>query len=252
MTLWRLEWLRLVRTKRWLALFGVFAFFGLLGPLTARYLADIVTFAGGDLEGATIQFPPPVPSDGMAQYTSNAMQIGTLVAVVIASGSLAFDAIPEMGTFLRTRVPDVRRILAPRLVVTVATVVAAFVVGAGLAWYETWALIGAPDAGPVLAGIGYGVLFLVWVVALVAAVAGRASSVLGTVMTSIVVLLVLPIFGISEAVGRWLPTHLGGALGALPAGALDPSEYLGATAVTVVTAAALLWAAAALAERREL
>ena len=32
--------------------------------------------------------------------------------------ALAFDAIPEMGVFLRTRVPDVKDILAPRLAVT--------------------------------------------------------------------------------------------------------------------------------------
>lgn len=252
MTLWRLEWLRLVRTKRWLALFGVFAFFGLLGPLTARYISDIVSFAGGDLEGATIEFPPPVPSDGMVQYTSNAMQIGTLVAVVIAAGALAFDAIPEMGAFLRTRVPDVRRILLPRLVVTTVAVLAAFAVGAGLAWYETWALIGAPDTASVLIGSGYGALFLVFVVALVAAVAGRAASVLGTVMASIVVLLVLPILGVSDAIGRWLPTHLGGALGALPAGTGEASDYLPAVVVTVAMTGLLLWAAGVLAGRREL
>jgi ABC-2 type transport system permease protein len=154
MSLWRLEWLRLIRTKRWIALVGVFVFFGLLGPLTARYLGEIIDFAGGELEGATIEFPPPVPADGMTQFVSNAMQIGTLVAVIVAAGALAFDAIPEMGVFLRTRVESVREILVPRVVVTTGAVLAAFLVGALTAWYETWALIGAPDTGAVLAGIG--------------------------------------------------------------------------------------------------
>ena len=54
MSLWRLEWLRLTRTKRWIALVGVYLFFGLLGPFTARYMAEIISFAGGELEGATI------------------------------------------------------------------------------------------------------------------------------------------------------------------------------------------------------
>lgn len=252
MTLWRLEWLRLVRTKRWVALFGVFVFFGIIGPLTARYLAEIIGFAGGELEGATVEFPPPVPSDGMAQYTSNAMQIGTLVAVVVAAGSLAFDAISEMGVFLRTRIPSIRDILTPRIVVTTLAVISAFVVGALLAWYETWALIGAPDAVAVVWGIAFGCLFLVFVVALVTAAAGRSSSVLATVMVSIVILLVMPILGVADAIGRWLPTHLGGALGALPAGAAEPSDYLGATVVTLVVSAALFWLGSSLARRREL
>ena len=217
MSLWRLEWLRLTRTKRWIALLGVYLFFGLLGPITARYLGEILDVAGGDLEGATIVLPPPVPADGMAQYVGNALQIGTLVAVVVAAGALAFDAIPEMGIFLRTRAPDVRSLLTPRFVVTTAAVVGSFVLGGLAAWYETWALIGGLDAGDVLAGLLLGSLFLVFVVALVAAVAGRASSVLGTVMISILVLLVMPIFGIADAIGRWLPSHLGGALAAIPA-----------------------------------
>jgi ABC-2 type transport system permease protein len=252
MSLWRLEWLRLVRTRRWMALLGVFLFFGFLGPLGARYLSEIVGFAGGELEGATIEFPPPVPADGMTQYVSNAMQIGTLVAVIVAAGALAFDAVPEMGVFLRTRVRSVRDILLPRFVVTAVAVLASFLVGAIAAWYETWVLIGAPDTGAVLAGIGYGLLFLLFVVALVAAVAGRASTVLGTVMVSIVVLLVMPILGVAEAIGRWLPTHLAGALGALPSGAVEASDYLGAAAVTVVVTVALMWAAVQLAQRREL
>ena len=43
MNLWRLEWLRLFRTKRIIGLVGIWVFFGLLGQLTARYLADIIT-----------------------------------------------------------------------------------------------------------------------------------------------------------------------------------------------------------------
>lgn len=252
MNLWRLEWLRLIRTKRWVALVGVFVFFGLLGPLSARYIAEIVSFAGGELEGATIEFPPPVPADGMAQFVSNAMQIGTLVAVVVAAGALAFDAVPEMGVFLRTRIPSVGRILMPRVVVTTSAVVVSFVLGALTAWYMTWALIGSPDAGSIVIGLLLGVMFLLFLVALVAAVAGRASSVLGTVMVSIVVLLVMPILALSDAIGRWLPTHLAGALGALPAGGTEPGDYLGSAIVTAAATAALFWVGVHFARRREL
>lgn len=252
MTLWRLEWLRLIRTRRWVALLGVYVFFGLLGPLTARYLGEIISLAGGELDGAVIQLPPPVPADGMAQYAENALQLGTLVSVIVAAGSLAFDAIPEMGVFLRTRVPRVWRVLAPRLVVTAGAVLLTFVFGALMAWYETWALLGPPDAPAVLAGIGFALLFLVFVVALVGAIAQKAGSVLGTVMGSIVVLLVMPVAGVAGVVGRWLPTHLAGALGSLPAGTAVPGDYLGASMVTLAATAGLVWLAVELAGRREL
>lgn len=252
MSLWRLEWLRLLRTKRWVALFGVFLLFGFIGPLTARYLSEIVSLAGGELEGATIEFPPPVPADGMAQYVSNAMQLGTLVAVVVAAGALAFDAVPEMGVFLRTRVKRVSGILAPRLLVTVAAVVSAFLLGALAAWYETWVLIGSPGTSEVIAGMAYGSLFLVFAVALTGAVASRANSVLGTVMISVVVLLLLPIVGSVGTVGEWLPTHLAGALAALPAGATAPADYIGVAAVTAAVTVVLVWLSVRVAEQREL
>jgi hypothetical protein len=56
-------------------------------------------------------------------------------------------------------------------------------------------------------------------------------------MISVVVLLVMPIIGVAEAVGRWLPTHLAGALGALPAGAAEVSDYAGAAVVTAIASA---------------
>lgn len=250
MTLYRLELLRLFRTRRWLALLGVYVFFGIIGPLSARYLREIIDFAGGT-EGMTIEFPPPLPADGMIQYASNAMQIGTLVALVVAAGALAFDAIPEMGVFLRTRVPDVRRILTPRLVVTTVAVVASFVAGALVAWYETWTLIGPVGVADVVLGTALGALFLCFVVALVAAMTGLTKSVLSTVLASVVVLLAMPILGVVRSLGRWLPTHLSGALGALPAGA-PAGDYTHATLVTVALTALLLWVAVITARRREL
>ena len=177
--------------------------------------------------------------------------VADVAVVVVAAGSLAFDALAEMGVFLRTRVPRVAAILTPRLVVVAGAAVAAFVLGSLTAWYETWALLGPLPAGQVLAGIGFGSLFLVFVTALVAAVAGWATSVLATVLISAVVLLVMPILGVVDAVARWVPTHLTGALAELPAGAAADS-YLPATVVTLIAIVGLVWVAVAGAERREL
>jgi ABC-2 type transport system permease protein len=251
MTLWKLEVLRLIRTRRIVALLGVYVFFGLLGPLSARYISEILDLAGSDLEGATIVLPDPVPADGMAQFVSNASQIGTLVAVVVAAGSLAFDAIPEMGVFLRTRVPGVGAILTPRRVVVAVATVTAFVCGALTAWYETWALIGSLPAGPILLGTGFGILFLLFVIALVAAVSGWARSVLGTVLICVVILLVMPILGVVDAVGRWMPTRLSGALAELPAGAAA-SDYIPAAVAALIATVGLVWLGIAGAKRREL
>jgi ABC-2 type transport system permease protein len=249
MSLWRLEWLRLVRTRRSVALLVVYLLFGFLGPVSARYLRDLIELAGDDVQ---ITVPDPVPPDGMAEYVANAMQIGIIVTVVVAAGALAVDAVPEMGAFLRTRVPSAWRLLAPRLAVTFAATASAFTLGALAAWYETWALLGGLNAADVLAGIALGILFLGYVVALVGAVAQWAKSVLATVMLSLLGLLTLPILGAVEAIGRWLPARLATALADLTAGRHDAGDYLRPAAVTVIATAALVFVALAGLRRREL
>lgn len=248
MTLWRLEWLRLVRTRRLLALLGVYVFFGLLGPVTARYLGEIMERFGGDVE---ITFPDPVPPDGIAQFVSNVTQIGLLVAVAVAAGALVVNSLPEMAIFLRTRVRPARRIVIPRYVVMTGAVVGAYTVGLGFAWYETAVLLGALPVGGMLLGLLFHALYLAFVVAVVAAVGSRSRSVVGTVGLSVVVLLVLPLVGVVDAIGQWLPSHLVGAQLGLLADS-STGDYLLSAAVTIAAIAGLLLLSFRKAETREL
>jgi ABC-2 type transport system permease protein len=245
---WRLEWYRLVRTRRWLALLGVYVLFGLGGPLLTAYMDQLVATAGG---GFTIITPEPTPAMAIEQYVSNASQIGLLVAIVVAAGGLSVDVRPEIGVFFRTRVPSALRLLAPRYVVATGAVVVAFLVGVVAAWYETVVLIGAPDAAGTIVGALLGALYLAFVVAVVALAASLAPSVVTTVAISIGVLLALPLVGIVEVVAPYLPSALVGALPDL-AGGGAAGDYLRATLTTVAATAAILALAVARTGRREL
>src|SRR5262245_33582413 len=90
--------------------------FGLTGPLTARYQEKILGRLSTN--GVRIEFPPPVPADGIAQFTGNAGQIGLLVVVLVAGSALAFDSRREMAVFLRTRVDGIGAIIGPAYAVT--------------------------------------------------------------------------------------------------------------------------------------
>lgn len=248
MNLWKLEWLRLIRTKRLVGLVGVYVFFGFLGPLSARYMEQILENFGG---GVQIVVPEPVAADGITAYVSNAAQIGLLVSVGLASGALAFDAKPQMGIFLRTRARHVRQILTPRVAVMSAAVVGAFVLGSLAALYESVVLLGSLPIGGWFLGTVLGSLYLVFVVAVVAAVASRASSVLVTVMVTVGVLLFLPILGIAPAIGEWLPSHLVGAVDGLVRGGTS-GDYVRSIVVTVVLSAAALRLAIRWSAQREL
>ena len=249
MNLWRLEWLRLVRTRRLLVVTGVYLFFGLTGPLTARYLSAILGRLG--TEGIRVEFPPPRPADGIAQFVGNASQIGLLVVVLVASSALAFDARREMAVFLRTRVDNVRHIVVPAYAVNAAAAGAALTIGALAAWYETAVLLGGLPPARMLAGIAYGVLFLAFAVAVVAFVAALVRGVLATAGVTLVALLGLAIVGNVTGTGRWLPTSLLSALAGLVDGT-RAADYLPAAVVTVVAGAVALLAAIGLTARCEI
>ncbi|MGK2928887.1 MAG: hypothetical protein ACSLFO_04850 [Acidimicrobiales bacterium] len=249
MTLLRLEILRVLRTRRWMLVVGVYAAFGLLGPLLARYMNELLERFGGDELMVVGQDPQPI--DGIVQFLSNATQLGLLAVIVVAAGSLAIDARPEVAAFLRTRVCDARTLLLPRLVVAASTVVAALVVGTAVAWAMTAVLLGGLPVGSMLLGTALGALYLLVVVVVVAFMATVARSVVGAVFASLVVLVALPIVSLVPAISAWLPSELLTAV----AGLIDGeglAEYLPAVGTSLVTIVVLVEASARRAQRREL
>lgn len=214
MSLWKLEALRLWRTQRWLILLAVFVSFGVLGPLTARYLPDLLEALGEEAAGS---IPAMTAVDGITQYVGNAAQIGILAVVFVAAAALAFDAKPEMAVFLRTRA-SVRDIIVPRVVVSAGASAAAFGIGLLIAYVLTGILLDWLDALAVVEGGILFALYLVFVVAVVALVSSFIRSVPGVAMLSVGILIVLALIGLVPQIAPWLPSELVGATDALVRG----------------------------------
>ena len=248
MNLWRLEWLRLLRTRSWIALAAVFLFFGLLGPISARYMEEILQRFAGDV---SVILPPPTPASGLEQYLGNVMQIGLLVVLAVAAGALAFDQPIERAAFYRSRVRRVWSLLAPRVAVVMLATVAAFVLGTLGAWYETVVLLGDLPAGAMLLGMLLTSLYLAFAVAVTAAVSSFVRAPLAIVPIAAGLLIVVPLLGLVGAIRDWLPSLLLGSLVGLVVG-VPPVEYIRPVLVTLAATAGLLWLATSRLERREL
>lgn len=248
MSLWRLEILRLFRTHRWIALFGVYLAFGLLGPVTATYLPDILTRVQSEM---TIIVPPPQPKDGMTNYINQVGQTGVIVVVAIAAGALAFDAHPGVSIFLRTRATGMWSLIRPRVTVTLAAAIAAYALGTLAVWYGTAVLLGPLPAGSMAAGLLCAALYLTFVIAVVAAAASLTRGTLGTVGLALITLLLLAIAGSVAPLHDWLPSSLVAAPANLLTGA-TLVDFLPAMAVAVVASAGLVAGAVWRLGRREI
>jgi ABC-2 type transport system permease protein len=246
MSAWRLERLRMTRTPRAIALGATYLTFGLLGPVTARYAQEILNRVE---PGVQVIMPAPAPKDGIANYISQVSQTGLIVVVVITAGALSFDARRGLSTFLRTRT-STWQLTAPRFTINAAAAVTAYTLGTAAAWYETALLLGSPPAGPMVAGLLCGAVYLVFAVATATAAASVARSTLGTIGITLGVLLALPVLGLAGPLHPWLPSTLVTA----PVALLDGSalsDYLPALAIAAASTVLLLAAATSRFGRRE-
>jgi ABC-2 type transport system permease protein len=89
-----------VRTMRLIVVLAVFGAFGILSPVLAKALPDIIRSAGGDIQ---ITVPTPTVRDAMDQFAKNVGQMGALIAILISMGAVATEK--ERGTagFLLTK-----------------------------------------------------------------------------------------------------------------------------------------------------
>lgn len=240
----RHEWRRLRRTHHATAVMATFALFGLLGPVLARYLPDIVSKAAAD--GMTITMPPATPADGFAQYLGNVSQLGLLVVCLVAVTGFNADGRRGVVIFYRLRQPSARRRLLPRWAALWSLASVAWVVGMVGAWYETVLLIGPVSVGRVVTATLTWLPYLALVVAVCALASTVVSSTSGAVGLAVGALLGLATLGMLPTVGDWLPAALVGA----PTDIVRGTHGLGDFAPSVATALAATLAAGAAAVAR--
>jgi ABC-2 type transport system permease protein len=249
MNAWRLEWLRATRSRRGFILAAVYVFFGLVGPLMAKYMPELVKYASSEI---TIIAPAPRPEHGIVNFVNQVGQTGLIVTVVVIAGALCFDARRGLAIFYRTRAPGPFALIWPRFVAGATLAVVAYVLGTVAAWLETSFVLGELSTVRVLEGVVLEAVFLVFAVAVVAAASTLARSTLSTVGIAFGVLfLVLPIAGVITQVAPWLPTKLANAPAALVTGT-EFDVYFRAVAVSVVATVGLLAFAARRARHRDL
>jgi ABC-2 type transport system permease protein len=230
MTLWRLEWLRLIRTRRWLSIAGVIVMFGFISPLTVRYAEDLLEQLGPT--DVQITLPPATPYEAMRQYVGNIQQLGTLVVVLVSASALALDSRPEVAAFLRSRVRSTRDLVIPKFALNAGVAALAFIAGSLAAWYETEVLLDSLPVGRTLLAIATGALFQVFVVATVALAAGLSKSFVQTAIYAVALLLSLPLLGLVGAISPWLPDQLSANLAELEE-ARSLADYLRPVLVTL-------------------
>ncbi len=213
------------RTSRMVAVAAVFVLFGILGPLTDRYMKELLDAIGSQGGGMTFQVPAPSLAGASAQILKNLTQFGIICALLLAMGSVAWEK--ERGTagMIMTKPASRAAFLAAKLVAISINLGVAVILGCGLAYVYTVLLY--PSAFPIggyLAMMG----LMWWTLVIFAAITMLGSTVTRSATAAagigLVALLVMGLVGAIPVVGAFMPSSL-------PASQLvlgkDPGNFLG-------------------------
>lgn len=241
------------RTRRLPVVAVLFVVVGIISPLTARYLNEILRLALADQLPAVL--PDPTVATVLEQLQKNLGQLGALVAIALAMGSVSGEL--DRGTAALVLAQPVGRpaFLAAKLVAIAAVLGIATLLAGAVAWIYTAVLF-----EPVPVGGWLAMTVLSWLALLAwAALTFLASAATGSTMASaglgFVALIGLGVVALVPVVDRFLPTGLAVPASLMAMGnwaAVDGGRLATAIAGSVALVAAALAGSVAAFRRRVL
>ncbi|GGC80334.1 ABC transporter permease [Enterococcus wangshanyuanii] len=96
-----------LRTYRFPVLITVFLLFGMMSPLFAKLLPEILKSLGDGGEGVVIKMPEPTAMDSWMQFFKNVGQMGMLVLIISFSGIMANEL--SKGTLINLLTKGMKR-----------------------------------------------------------------------------------------------------------------------------------------------
>lgn len=249
----RLRAREIVRTWRIWVLPAVVAFFAVTGPVTARFMREILGAALQSDGLGTVPLPEPTVYDAAAQWTGNLTQIVVLVVAVMAAGAITTELRSGVAAFLLVKPVSRVAYLMSHALVQLAFVTVVAAAGTVVTGLVTWAVFGSAPVGALAGATG------VWLV-LAAVVIGAsllASVVVdgaaGAAGAGIGAFFVLALLGVAPVLARHTPAGLITLTSTVGAGTQPADHTLWVpVAGGVVLAAALLAGAAVALRRKEL
>jgi ABC-2 type transport system permease protein len=205
-----------LRTGRLIAVAAVFVLFGIIGPLTDRYMKELFDAIGSESGGMQFTVPAPSLAGDLSQVIKNLSQFGIICALLLGMGAVAWEK--ERGTagMIMTKPASRAAVLAAKLVAIALNLALAVFLGCGLAYLYTVLLY--PDVFPAGGYLAMSVL-LWWTLVVFVAITLLGSTLTRSAVAaaglSFVAFLVLGLLVSLPVVGAWSPLAM-----------LAPAEHL--------------------------
>lgn len=119
-----------------------FLFFGLLSPLTAKYMPELLKMAGTQ-QGMYIEAKPPVVQDSLVQFHSNVIQVCLFIMIFIIMGMISREKERGTAAFLLVKPVSREIFILSKYLSMLALVAIGMTVGIGICGVYTYILFGS-------------------------------------------------------------------------------------------------------------
>jgi ABC-2 type transport system permease protein len=241
----RKELLEALRSQRLLVVSVVFLLLGIISPVGAKYLPELLQSIGAGQQGVQIIVATPTVNDAIAQFLKNVAGTGVFVALLLPMGAVAREKEQGTASFVLTK-PVSRQAFLAAKALALFFVLSAGVALATVAAYFYTALLFHPVSGGDFLGCALLILLSLLVFAsftfLGSALTQAPLAAVGIGATAWVVLSLL---GILPNVGEYMPAGLVTAAGEVALG--KSPDHLALTVlvnmVLILVALAASWLA---------
>lgn len=203
--LFKKELVEYYKTYKLLIVIAVLLLFGLSAPLLIKFLPEIIRMSG---EQIPIQLPAFEAGDAIRSYVSNLSQIGLLVAVLIAMGSIAQERERRTAVMTLSKPVSCLSFITAKLAALGLTFITGLILGAFGCYLYTVLLLGS------FSGTGFLVInllagfYLLFCISLTVMCSTLFRSQLAAGGLALVVLILLASISSVPLINKYLPNAL--------------------------------------------
>lgn len=239
-----------LRTYKLLILGAVFLIVGLMSPMAARFMPDILAMAG--LDPDALGLPDPSALDSYMQFFKNVSQLGMVVFVIVFSGLMANEL--AKGTLVNMLTKGLSRpvVLMAKTVFAVLAWTVVYLLALGVTYgYTVYYFPAMEFAHPFAAFFGLW-LFGVLLLALILFGGVLSGSYVGSLLMAGGTAIVLSLVNLVPTAVDYNPSSLAGQNTALLTGDKTPADLMPAFVICTVLILALLGASVLIFNRKQL
>jgi ABC-2 type transport system permease protein len=243
------------KKSRFIVMLIVLLLFGIMSPLTARYLPEIISFiigTSGDSMGIPIEIPTPSIFDSYAQYYKNLTQMGIFVQILIFMGIVSDEKSKGTAVLILTKAVSRNIFLFSKYVAASLIVTLTLIPSYAVFYIYTYLLFDKFPPFASIIGVLMYLLFSLFILAYTFFASTMTNKTSYSALIAIGGYFVLSILSILPKISDWFPMKLNEAAYQISAGLNVVSDYTKSIVATLAGIIVLVLVSAFVFKRQEL